>query len=1462
MLNKIILFSIKNKLVVGIFILGLIIWGGYSLSKLPIDAVPDITNNQVQVITLSPSLAAQEVEQLISFPIEQTMATIPEIQEIRSISRFGLSVVTIVFHDDADIYWARTQVAERLTEARNNIPEGVGEPEMAPISTGLGEIYQYVVHPKKGYEDKYGPMELRTVQDWIIRRQLLGTPGVAEVNSFGGFLKQYEIALNVDRLRSYNISTSDIFQALRNNNQNTGGSYIDKKPNAYFIRSEGLISSLSDIEKIVIKNTGSGIPVTIRDVAAVRYGTANRYGALTRDNKEAVGGIVMMLKGSNSNQVVGRVKERIEQIRKSLPEGVEVEPFLDRSEFVGRAISTVKKNLIEGALIVIFVLVLFLGNLRAGLIVASVIPLAMLFAVSLMNVFGVSGNLMSLGAIDFGLIVDGAVIIVEATMHHLGLRKQKAELTQSEMDNEVFESASKIRNSVAFGEIIILIVYLPILALVGVEGKMFRPMAQTVSFAILGAFILSLTYVPMVSALFLSKNVTHKRNISDRMMDRIQRFYEPIIRGALRIKKTVVIIAVALLVAALTIFSFLGGEFIPTLEEGDFAVETRLLTGSSLSQTIDKVTQASVILKREFPEVKEVIGKIGASEIPTDPMPIEACDLTIILKPKKEWVTAKSREELAEKMQEALEAIPGVNFGFSQPIQLRTNELLSGVRQDVGIKIFGEDMQVLSDLSKKVAAIIPSVQGAEDLYVEQVGGLPQISIKLNRDRIAQYGLNVTDINNAINTAFAGGEAGTVFEGERRFDLVVRLEQGQRQSIEDVRRLFVTAANGVQVPLEQVADVRLQVGPNQVQREDAKRRIIVGFNVRGRDIASVVEEVQGKINQKVNMPPGYFITYGGQFKNFEEANKRLSVAVPVALALILLLLYFTFGSIKYSLLIFTAIPMSAIGGVFALWLRGMPFSISAGVGFIALFGVAVLNGIVLITEFNRLKNEGMTDINEVILRGTAIRLRPVLMTATVASLGFLPMALSSGAGGEVQKPLATVVIGGLITATLLTLVVLPVLYTYFVKIGTGKKRKEIFPAAPAAGMLFILLCGTLMTSAQTTPPATNNPVSLQAAIATSLQVNPNTRVGRLDVQYQQALSGTVRDFGRTNINVIIGQYNSPVWYDNNVTITQGIPNPVYLRRASQLAEANINASQAQTKIYQSQIAYQVKNVYYQLLYRIEQRKLNSELVFLFERVLRAADVRFRAGETNILEKYNANTQLQEAKAQLAQSEEYIKAGLRQLQWFTGDSTVSAIADTTLQEKTVSLSLDSSTLSNNPELLALRTQIEVAAREIKVERSRLLPDFSIGYFNQSLVGTYEVNGTSKYYGAGNRFQGIEAGISIPLFGKPQRARIRAAEVNQQIRQAEVQAFYFELNQRGTLLLSDLRRLRIQLEYYRNTALPQANLLISTSQRAFEVGEVDYYQLSQSLNNANNVRRQYLDIINQYNQTANELELISGL
>lgn len=1041
MLDKIIHFSIKNKLIIGIFTLALIVWGVFSLTRLPVDAVPDITNNQVQVITLSPSLAAQEVERLITFPVEQTMAVIPELQEIRSISRFGLSVVTIVFHDDIDIYWARQQVNEKLGEAKSSIPPGIGMPEMSPISSGLGEIYQYVVHPQKGFEKKYDARELRTIQDWYIRRQLLGTPGIAEVNSFGGLLKQYVVALNPDKLRSYNFSITDVFTALQRNNQNTGGAYIDKKPNAYFIRSEGLIGDLRDIENIVVKSTPQGIPVLVRDVATVQIGEAPRYGALTRNaDGEAVGGIVMMLKGKNANEVVANVKARIAEIQKTLPEGVVIEPFLDRSEFVGRAIGTVEKNLIEGALIVIFVLVLFLGNWRAGLIVASVIPLSMLFAIAMMRLFGVSGNLMSLGAIDFGLIVDGAVIIVEATLHHLVYKRGKpgmARLSQEEMDAEVYDSASKIRSTAAFGEIIILIVYLPILALVGIEGKMFKPMAQTVSFAILGAFILSLTYVPMISALFLDKNIRNKTTFSDRMMAFFQRLYDPLIQGALRIKGWVIGIAVVLFVIALLVFNRLGGEFIPTLDEGDFAVETRLLTGSSLSETIDKITLASDILIKNFPEVKEVIGKIGSAEIPTDPMPMEACDLTILLKPKKEWTSAGNREELANKMQEALEAIPGVNFGFSQPIQLRFNELISGVRQDVGIKIFGEDLGTLASLAEKIGGIVSSTNGAKDLYVEQIGGLSQIVVSVDRARIAEYGLDVETINQAINTAFAGQSAGLVYEGEKRFDLVVRLGHESRQAIEDVQHLFITAPNGNQVPLQQLAKVEMAIGPNQIQREDAKRRIIVGFNVRGRDIASVVQDIEKKIGQQVKMPEGYFIRYGGQFENLKEANARLSVAVPAALLLIFALLYFTFHSVKQSLLIFTAIPMAAIGGVFALLLRGMPFSISAGVGFIALFGVAVLNGIVLIGEFNRLKQDGISSLRDIVLKGTATRLRPVLMTACVASLGFLPMALATSAGAEVQRPLATVVIGGLITSTLLTLLVLPCLYIYFEKFANRK-----------------------------------------------------------------------------------------------------------------------------------------------------------------------------------------------------------------------------------------------------------------------------------------------------------------------------------------------------------------------------------------------------------------------------------------
>lgn len=1456
MLNKIIQFSIKNKLVIGLFTLALIIWGIYSAKKLPIDAVPDITNNQVQIITISPSLAAQEVEQLISFPVEQTMATIPEIKEIRSISRFGLSVVTVVFHDDANIYWARQQVGERLVEARNQIPNKIGNPEMAPISSGLGEIYQYVLHPKKGYEGKYDAMSLRTIQDWIVRRQLLGTPGIADVSSFGGLLKQYEIALNTDKLRSYNLSIADVFNALEKNNQNTGGAYIDKKPNSYFIRSEGFIKTTTDIEKIIVKRTSSGAPVLVRDIATVQLGHATQYGALTRNTEgQVVGAIVLMLKGANSSEVVTNVKNKIVQIQKSLPEGVVIEPFLDRSALVGRAIDTVKKNLMEGALIVILVLVLFLGNVRSGLIVASVIPLSMLFAISLMNIFGVSGNLMSLGAIDFGLIVDGAVIIVEATMHQL-VNKRIFRLTQEELDDEVYKSAGKMMNSAAFGQIIILIVYLPILALVGIEGKMFGPMAQTVSFAILGAFLLSLTYVPMMSALFLNKKISHKENFSDKMMKFFQRLYSPLIQGALKMKLLVVGLAVGLFVMSLLIFKTLGGEFIPTLEEGDFAIETRLLTGSSLSQTIDKVDQASGILLKNFPEVKEVIGKIGSSEIPTDPMPIEASDLMVILKDKSEWTSATNREDLAEKMAKKLESIPGVSFGFQQPIQMRFNELIAGVRQDIGIKIFGEDLDVLSDLAKKVSAIVPTIKGAEDLYVEQVTGLPQIVVKLNRDKIAQFGLNVEDVNRTVGAAFAGEAAGIVYEGEKRFDMVVRLEKTNRQSIEDVKGLFVAAPDGNQIPLEQVADVSLQLGPNQIQREDAKRRIIVGFNTRGRDISSVVKEMKEKIEKQVKMPPGYFITYGGQFKNLEEANKRLSVAVPVALALILLLLFFTFGSIKYSLLIFTAIPMSAIGGVFALWFRGMPFSISAGVGFIALFGVAVLNGIVLISEFNRLKKEGMTDINAIILKGTSVRLRPVLMTATVASLGFLPMALSTGSGAEVQKPLATVVIGGLITATFLTLVVLPVLYTWFEKIKPKTKKTSITKGL--ASLIILFIASSVAANAQQSKTVIN----LNNAVTSAMKNNPLVKVGTLDIGYQQQLKKTVKDYGKTNIGLTFGQYNSRIAYDNNFSINQGIPNPAYFRSLIRLSESNIKSSELQLKIYQAELATNTKTSYYQLSFWIEEIRLLKELLTIYENVLKASALRHKTGETNALENYNAESKVNEIKAQLRNVEEDYRIELNQLKVITADSSVTGITDTVLVEKILQMNLDSAAISANPTLAFIKQQIDIAEKEKGVEQSRLKPDLSVGYFNQSLVGYQTVNGVDKYYGAGHRFQGVNLGVSIPIFSRAQKEKVKAAEVNRVRREAELTNYQYNLQAELKRLFGELQKQRVQINYYRNTALPQANLIITQAQKAFTAGEIGYYELTQSLNNAVVVKQEYTKLLNQYNQTVIAIEFIGGI
>ncbi len=1032
MLHKIIEFSVKNKLIVGLFVLALVGFGIYQTTKLPIDAVPDITDNQVQVITIAPSFGATDIERLVTFPIEQANNNISGLKEIRSFSRFGLSLVTIVFTDETDIYWARQQVSERLQKVQTEIPQGIGTPELGPVSTGLGEIYQYVVRPKAGYEKKYNETELRTIQDWVVRRQLLGVKGVAEVSSFGGKLKQYEIAVNPNKLQSFGITIHDVFTAIEKNNQNTGGAYIEKGATVLFIRSEGLIGSKADIENIAIATKNSETPLFIRDVADVNIGFATRYGAMCYNDKgEVSGAVVMMLKGANSSDVIKNVKKRIAQIQKTLPEGVVIEPFLDRTKMVDNAIGTVSKNLLEGALIVIFVLVIFLGNLRAGLIVASVIPLAMLFAICLMNLFGVSGNLMSLGALDFGLIVDGAVIIVEAVMHRLYAPKENTDLQKLEnkesLNDVVISTASKMMNSAVFGQIIILIVYLPIFTLQGIEGKMFKPMAQTVAFALLGAFILSLTYIPMMSALFLKNKPNIKQNVSDKIMQRIADFYQKILAKTIQFPKIVLSFTFILFVVSVFILSKMGGEFIPALEEGDFAVDTRVLSGSNLNTTIASTQKAVHILKTTFPEVEKIVTKIGSGEIPTDPMPMEAADMMVILKDKSKWTSAKTFDELAEKMGKAIEDVPGITAGFQYPVQMRFNELMTGARQDVVCKIFGENLDTLAAYAEKLGKIVGTVEGAQNLFVEPITGMPQVVVEYNRANIAQYNLNIADVNKVINTAFAGQSAGLIFEGEKRFEVVVRLQTEQRKNLQDVQNLLIPTPQGLQIPLSQVADVSLKNSVNQIQREDAKRRIVVGFNIKNRDVQSIVQELQQKVEAQIKMPSGYFVTYGGAFENLTKAKNRLLIAVPVSLLLIFILLFFAFNSVRQGLLIYSAIPLSAIGGILFLALRGMPFSISAGVGFIALFGVAVLNGIVLITEFNTLKKTGALDLKQIILKGTSTRLRPVLMTAFVASLGFLPMALSNGAGAEVQRPLATVVIGGLLVATFLTLFVLPILY---------------------------------------------------------------------------------------------------------------------------------------------------------------------------------------------------------------------------------------------------------------------------------------------------------------------------------------------------------------------------------------------------------------------------------------------------
>ena len=1447
MLTKIIEFSIYNKFIIALMTFALIVWGVWSANKIPIDALPDITNNQVQIITLCPTLAGQEVEQSVTYPIEQSIANLPDLVELRSLSRFGLSVITIVFDDKVDIYFARQLINEKLKEAEENIPNGIGKPELAPLSTGLGEVYQYIIHPKKGSENKYTSMDLRTMQDWIVARQLYGTAGIAEVNSFGGQLKQYEVAINPDRLIAMGITIPEIFSALEKNNENTGGAYIDKKPNAYFIRGVALIGSFDDIKNIAVKNNPNGIPILIKDVAEVRLGSAVRYGALSYNGEvDAVGGVVMMLKGANSADVVNRIKNKMQTIQKSLPDDVVIEPYLDRTDLVNRAISTVEKNLLEGALIVIFVLVLFLGNFRAGLIVASAIPLSMLFALGMMNVFGVSANLMSLGAIDFGLIVDGAVIIVESIFHRISitpLQSGKTELTSKQMDETVFQSAKRMMNSATFGQIIILIVYLPILTLVGIEGKMFGPMAQTVSYAILGAFLLSITYIPMISSLVLSKKVHHKKNISDRMMNFFQRKYEPLLQSAIKGKKLVVGITFGIFLLTVFLFSKMGGEFIPTLAEGDFAFHCILSQGTSLSQSIETSMQASRLIK-EFDEVKMVVGKTGSAEVPTDPMPPEASDMIIILKPQKEWKRSISYDELADEILKKLEIIPGVFFEKSQPIQMRFNELMTGIRQDVAVKIFGENMDTLLFYANQVNNIIQDIPGTTEPSVERVAGLPQIVIKYNRSQIANYGLNIDDINHIVSTSFAGGSAGVVFENERKFDLVVRLDSVHRNNIDDVSHLYIPTSNGTQIPLSQVADIQLELGPAQISREDGKRRIVVGFNVNGRDVASVVTDIQKQLSNDVKLPEGYYYTYGGTFENLQAASNRLMVAVPVALVLIFMLLYFTFTSIKQATIIFTAIPMAAIGGVFALLIRDMPFSISAGVGFIALFGVAVLNGIVLVSTFNQLEKEGISDILQRIIEGTKIRLRPVLMTAAVASLGFLPMALSHGAGAEVQKPLATVVIGGLITATFLTLFVLPLLYMMF-----SSPRKRMFKSPNTSiGILIIAFFFLQHVKAQT--PIRQ--LKVEEIINIALNNNLELQSQQLKVQSATILKKSVFELPKTNVNVQFGQNNS-INQDNAFQITQSIPFPTYFKAKSGLYSAELLSSQFKLQISQSELKAQLNNLIYEWMYLQNVRKQLQSMDSMYLDFVSTTELRYKSGETNLLEKTTAKTKHGLLTLTLNQNEAEISKVYNSLKQLMNSSDDFILSDSSVfRPLSINSTLEINLVTNNPLLLELYQQAVIAEQNIKLESAAILPDLNIGYFNQSLTGIQTINGNDVYFDRSRRFNGFNIGFSIPFTFFSNSAKIKSLNYKQQALNMEAENGKLLLQTQLQNALQQYSQNMAQYNYYKSNALPNVELMISIAMTTYRSGEIGYLEYLQAMQTASEVKLNYLQAIHQLNQS----------
>jgi len=1444
MINRIIDFSINNKFIIGLLTLTLIGVGIYSMTQVPIDAVPDITNNQVQVITQSPNLGTEDIEQFVTYPVELAMSNLPNVKEIRSISRFGLSVVTVVFDDDMGTYLPRQLVSEKLTEVREQIPEELGQPSMGPISTGLGEVYQYTLKVEPEFRDKYSLSDLRTMQDWIVQRQMAMVPGVVEINAIGGKIKQYEVAVDPNELKAIGLTITDVFEALEANNKNTGGAYIEKNHQANFIRGEGLVRNLDDIEKIIIKNE-NGVPITVSDVADVRFGSAVRYGALTQDGEgEVVGGLVMMLKGANSNEVIVRVKDRMTEIQKSLPEGVVIQPLLDRSKLISETTGTVRNNLLEGALIVIFVLVFLLGNWRGGLIVASTIPLSLLFAFILMNVFDVWANLMSLGAIDFGIIVDGAVIIVEASVFLMaGYVLKKNTLKKEDRDSIAANASKKMMNAAFFGQLIILIVFLPILALEGVEGKMFQPMALTFIFAMIGAMFLCLTYVPMMSALFLKPPKREKKSWGDRFVLWVQRKYEPLLLRTLKKGKWVVGTAVAIFAVAIFTFTKMGGEFIPQLDEGDIAFHAILKPGSSLSETIETTTKIERIVKTEFPEVEKIVSRIGVAEVPTDPMPMDFADVFVILKPQNEWVSAESKDELIDKIKDAVSIIPGVNYEFTQPIEMRFNELLEGIREDVAIKIYGEDIDVLAAKADEITKIIAGTEGIGDMRAEATSGLPQMTIKYNRDKLAQYGVSIDKLNTIVQSAFAGGYAGIIFEGEKRFDLVVRLDERNRTDINDIRNLYINLPNSSQIPLQELANIEYTPGPMQISRDNTNRRTYVGVNVRGRDVESLVNEIKSKLDANLDLPPGYFIRYGGAFENLERASDRLQIVVPVALFLIFILIYFALKSFPQTLMIYLAIPMATIGGVFALWLRDMPFSISAGVGFIVLFGVAVLNGLVMISGLNELKEEGVTNLKDRIVEGTKRRVRPIMLTAFTDILGFLPMAISASAGAEVQRPLATVVIGGLITSTLLTLFILPIFYQWVEK--RSERKKKISPKfITATAVVCFFFAFTKVEAQQSQTKRDSLPtISLEQAVEISKKNYPLLKTKQLEIQKQNVLKGTAYDLGNTQVFTGGEEVSDGQGIYTLVGVGQQNINLFGIGAKKRLQKQRIALAETTLDLSGLQVEQEVKKAWSTAYQQRQKYELYRELDSIYSQFEKAIELNFKVEAISRLEYSSATNQALQINNKLLQAESDYAIALQKLNLWLVSDTFYIVPDTLDESEVVVLGMPTS-IENHPELELSQKRIDEAEASYKAARSDLLPNLNLQ------GGLQQVNGSSGFYT-------YQAGISVPLFSGTKRSQAKASKIDSEIAKTNAEFVKRQLQSEYKQTVQAYQKWEASWQFYRKKALPLAKEQRRGALVAYKEGAVDYAAFTQIIRDAIQTEIDALDALDNYLKSVFELQ-----